>query len=250
MCGQEFQRKKREEEAKKRAEADKDRRPTYDKDGNLVPYSAYNHGTTTNNGYNGNDRDRDRDRDRPPLSGDLTEINTNLEELMKSLGVVTSAAAREEAAKHGTGGLLGLGEDMHENIMQITNKLQTDMMDFAALFGAPVGGTVAGAGGGGGMGGAGGGGLFVTAAQKERDDKMRDEGRREVRALFLTSLSLCQTRPSLPHTHLLSSEPCQLLTWLLLCPPPLTALHAALFSLLLPPHSFTHSPPTAVPTFY
>jgi len=136
----------------------------------------------------------------------LTEIHTNLEGLMKSLGVVTSAAAKEEAAKHG--GLLGLGEDMHENIMQITNKLQTDMMDFAALFGAPVGGTGAGAGGGGGMGGAGGGGLFVTAAQKERDDKMRDEGRREVRPLSLTSLSLCQTRPSLPHTHSLSSEPC------------------------------------------
>ena len=53
--------------------------------------------------------------------------------------------------------------------------------------------------------GAGGGGLFVTAAQKERDDKMRDEGRREVRALFLTSLSFFSTVVSLPLSLSLTS---------------------------------------------
>ena len=99
-----------------------------------MPYTSNDNGD--NNG-NGDNKDKGRG-DRPPLSGDLTEIHTNLEGLMKSLGVVTSAAAREEAAKHGAGGgLLGLDGGLHENIMQITNKLQTDMMEFTAFFGAP-----------------------------------------------------------------------------------------------------------------
>ena len=185
---EEFQRnKKKEEEAKKAKEGEGEKKMVLlDKDGKPV-VSA-------------------------PLSGDIFDINNNLEELMKSLGVVTPAARQEQARLRGettgdwmtdlltdplafcplltlltfcplltllippppftdkqrltsehthslydcqthtptlphthtfpsstTGGGGHYGEEgYHESILQITNKLNTDMMEFSAFFGAPM----------------------------------------------------------------------------------------------------------------
>ena len=76
---EEFQRnKKKEEEAKKTKEQEGDKKVVLDKDGKPVV--------------------------TVPLSGDIFDINTNLEELMKSLGVVTSAARNEQARLRGETG--------------------------------------------------------------------------------------------------------------------------------------------------
>ena len=77
---EEFQRnkKKEEEEAKKKKEQEGDKKVEVDKDGKPIITA--------------------------PLTGDIFDINTNLEELMKSLGVVTSAARNEQTRLRGETG--------------------------------------------------------------------------------------------------------------------------------------------------
>ena len=73
---EEFQRnKKKEEEAKKAKEQEGDKKIVLDKDGKPIA--------------------------SVPLSGDIFDINNNLEELMKSLGVITPAARLEQARLRG-----------------------------------------------------------------------------------------------------------------------------------------------------
>ena len=159
---EEFQRnKKKEEEAKKAKEQEGDKKVVLDKDGKPVLTA--------------------------PLSGDIFDINTNLEELMKSLGVVTSAARNEQArlrgeSSGGDGGVYG-EEGYHESILQITNRLNTDMMEFSAFFGAPTSTTTTGIGGG---------------AQKERDEKMKEEGRREA---LIKQLDMLTISPEYPREY-------------------------------------------------
>ena len=151
---EEFQRnKKKEEEAKKAKEQEGDKKIVLDKDGKPIITA--------------------------PLTGDIFDINTNLEELMKSLGVVTSAARNDQAKLRGeTGGGVFDEAGYHESILQITNKLNTDMMEFSAFFGAPMSNTTTG----------------ISGAQKERDEKMKAEGRREALIGYVDYLTRISSR--------------------------------------------------------